>query len=354
MPSSYDYDETPPTSSIAPSSWVFRASDRLPMDYQTVYREAYIAKEFLDKPKSNQEKIAAVAAINKSKLPFFDKGKHHMTDTMAHYVSYVDTGVYKPDSELRSRPIDPNSDNREFQLGYFQEPINSTTRISYTKHVLPKELSREERLADIQRTRAGAAILKNFGTRKPEPISTMEAGNRHMLAAPSTSDVPGAGGNGSSTQNAAELAKEVHIQLGTYPRLLDTDYRSNMIDYRTQVPEAANPYRHENRVHEVDPSANTDEKGVDPWLLKVQGADGELKEIHRVKSAIDFGHDDYIVRSCYMDQTNTKEARLTAAGGWHTKVASFVPTLRPRFEANMKHPAYLKQLETVRGGEKGV
>jgi hypothetical protein len=348
---SYDYNPT--QSTIAPSSWVFRASDRIPMDYQTVYREAYIAKEFLDKPKSNQEKIAAVAEINKSKLPFFDKGKHHTTDTMANYVSYVDTGVYKPESELRSRPIDPNSDNREFQLGYYHEPINSTTRVSYTKHILPKELSREERLADIQRTRAGVAILKNFGDRRPEPISTMEAGNRHMLAAPSTKTIPGAGGNGSSTQNAAELAKEVHIQLGTHPRLLDSDYRSNMIDYRTQVPEAANPYKHENRVHEVDPSANADEKGVNPWVLKVQGADGELKEIHKVKSAIDFGHDDYIVRSCYMDQTNTKEARLTSAGGWHTNVASFVPTLRPRFEANKKHPAYLKQQEIAARVEKG-
>ena len=44
-----------------------------------------------------------------------------------------------------------------------------------------------------------------------------------------------------------------------------------------------------------------------------------------------------------MDQTGCDKARLTKSGGWHRGTESFVPTFRPSYAANMKHPAVLAQ-----------
>ena len=213
---------------------------------------------------------------------------------------------------------------------------------------MPVELSKEERAAAIAVTRSGAAILKVFGKRPPEGVSAMEAGNRHMLAAPPTHDVPGAGGDGKvGSVDGKERAKLVSIQLGYFETDHATEYRAHMVDYAAGLAAAASPYRSENRVHEVDPSKHAGKEGEDEgeaWKLRVvDDKTGEMKYISKVKSAIDFGHDDYVVRSMYMDQTNCDKARLTTSGGWHRGTESFVPKIRPRYAANMKHPAYLAQ-----------
>ena len=363
--SSYEYEVPAPVQ--VPSSGIFRFGDRRPMDWSTESRAEFVARE-LTKPKSVAERVAEVAANNKSKLPFDDRGVYLTSDSRAHYTHHGD--AYRPENLAQAATVGGGT---TIVLGHNHpaegcaactraaanaavagapaayEPMNSQHRASFHALPLPKELTREERQAAIQVTRSGAAILKVFGKRPPEGVSAMEAGNRHMLASPPTHNVPGAGGDGKvgSAVDGKERAKVVSIQLGTNAPSHSSEQRANMVDYAAGLAPEANPYRSENRVHEVDPSAHAGKAGEDPsmaWKLRVvDEKTGLMKDIPKVKSAIDFGHDDYVVRSMYMDQTGCDKARLTTSGGWHRGTESFVPTIRPRYAANMNHPAVLAQ-----------
>ena len=409
----YEYEAPAPLQ--VPSSGIFRFGDRRPMDFSTESRAEFVARE-LTQPKSVAERVAEVAANNKSKLPFDDRGVYLTSDSRAHYQHWGE--AYRPENRAKASTVGGGTtivlghnhpaetcaacrraaaDAAPGSAGY--EVMNSQHRASFHKMPMPVELSKEERAAAIAVTRSGAAILKVFGKRPPESVSAMEAGNRHMLAAPPTHDVPGAGGDGTvGSVDGKERAKLVSIQLGYFETDHATEYRAHMVDYAAGLAAAASPYRSENRVHEVDPSKHAGKEGEDEgeaWKLRVvDDKTGEMKceggaqcasialaargaspsapapvpapilhprprpcltlprspvtharrtDISKVKSAIDFGHDDYVVRSMYMDQTNCDKARLTTSGGWHRGTESFVPTIRPRYAANMKHPAVLAQ-----------
>jgi len=361
--SSYEYEVPAPVQ--VPSSGIFRFGDRRPMDFSTESRAEFVARE-ISKPKSVAERVAEVAANNKSKLPFDDRGVYLTSDSRAHYAHHGE--AYRPENRAQAAKVGEGTAivlghnhpaaecsscqraaaNAPEAAGY--EVMNSQHRASFHALPLPRELTREERQAAIQVTRSGAAILKVFGRRPPESVSAMEAGNRHMLAAPPTHDVPGAGGDGkvgAAAVDGKERAKIVSIQLGVAPPSHGTEYRAHMVDYAAGLAPGKSPYRSENRVHEVDPSKHAGKEGedeADAWKLRVvDEKTGAFKDITKVKSAIDFGHDDYVVRSVYMDSTNCDKARLTVSGGWHRGTESFVPTIRPRFAANANHPAVLAQ-----------
>lgn len=355
-----------------PDSSVFRFGDREPMDFLTESRAEFVART-LTQPKSAAERVAEVAANNKSKLPFDDRGVYLTSDSRAHYAHHG--AAYRPENMSKAATV---GEGTSIVLGHNHAPsaqcaacaraaadapavgpppegagyeaMNSQHRASFYAMELPRELTREERQAAIQVTRSGEAILKTFGKRPPEAVSAMEAGNRDMVASPSMRGVPAAGGDGKAGDSVVDgkaRAKVVSIQLGTDSGPHNSESRAHFVDYAAGKPPAESPYLPENMVHEVDPSAAAGVPGQDEakkWRLTVvDAATGGLKEIPRVKSAIDFGHDDYVVRSMYMDQTNCDKARLTTAGGWKRGTESFVPTIRPRFAANMKHPAVIAQ-----------
>ena len=364
--SAYEYEAAAPLQ--VPSSGIFRFGDRRPQDYSTESRAEFVARE-LTQPKSVAERVAEVAANNKSKLPFDDRGVYLTSDSRAHYAHHGD--AYRAENRAQAAKVGEGTaivlghnhpaegcaacrraaaDAPVVGAGAGYEPMNSQHRASFHALPLPKELTREERQAAIQVTRSGAAILKVFGKRPPESVSAMEAGNRHMLAAPPTHNVPGAGGDGkvgAAAVDGKERAKVVSVMLGTNAPSHETEYCTHMVDYAAGLAAAESPYRPENRVHEVDPSKHAGKEGEDEsaaWRLRVvDEATGLIKEIPKVKSSIDFGHDDYVVRSVYMDSTGCDKARLTTSGGWKRGTESFVPTIRPRFAANMNHPAVLAQ-----------
>ena len=332
----------------APSSSVFRVSDRCADDNSTTYRASFVSMP-IEKPKSHEERVAEVAANNRSKLPFLERERHLQTDSRAHFVHHG--SAYRAGDAAGRPPIcDPSAENGGgtcIHFGHFHEPANSQHRASFVRLPLPRELTKEERLADIQRTRSGEAILKNFGKRPMDAVSTLEAGNRAMLASERMDHVPGAGGAPPKPgQLASDIAKTVSVDLGHYPPTHETDYRAHMVDYRAGCAAAENPYHESNRVHEVDPSAAAGgDVGEAAWVLRVRQDDGSIKEIHKVKSAIDFGHDDQVLQSVYMQSVGMQpsDVKLTSAGGWHANVTPFVPQLRPKFAANKSHPAVLAQ-----------
>ena len=161
----------------------------------------------------------------------------------------------------------------------------------------------------------------------------MESGNLSMIGAAAKVD-PSARAYG----GAAPKSKRA-MQLGIYDEPISTDYGAHFVDYREGKDAAQNPYTDENRVHEVDPSAVG---GKQPTTLRVTRADGTLREISRVPSAIDLGHDDYFLQSQYMAANEADRVWLTRVGGWKTHTVSFVPALRPKFAANKDHPAAAK------------
>jgi len=283
----YEYEAPAPLQ--VPSSGIFRFGDRRPMDFSTESRAEFVARE-LTQPKSVAERVAEVAANNKSKLPFDDRGVYLTSDSRAHYQHWGE--AYRPENRAKASTVGGGTtivlghnhppetcaacrraaaDAAPGSAGY--EVMNSQHRASFHKMPMPVELSKEERAAAIAVTRSGAAILKVFGKRPPEGVSAMEAGNRHMLAAPPTHDVPGAGGDGKvGSVDGKERAKLVSIQLGYFETDHATEYRAHMVDYAAGLEAAASPYRTENRVHEVDPSKQAGKAGEDEaeaWKLRV-------------------------------------------------------------------------------------
>ena len=289
----YEYEAPAPLQ--VPSSGIFRFGDRRPMDFSTESRAEFVARE-LTQPKSVAERVAEVAANNKSKLPFDDRGVYLTSDSRAHYQHWGE--AYRPENRAKASTVGGGTtivlghnhpaetcaacrraaaDAAPGSAGY--EVMNSQHRASFHKMPMPVELSKEERAAAIAVTRSGAAILKVFGKRPPESVSAMEAGNRHMLAAPPTHDVPGAGGDGTvGSVDGKERAKLVSIQLGYFETDHATEYRAHMVDYAAGLAAAASPYRSENRVHEVDPSKHAGKEGEQQGEgggAKAHGEEGE-------------------------------------------------------------------------------
>ena len=286
----YEYEAPAPLQ--VPSSGIFRFGDRRPMDFSTESRAEFVARA-LTQPKSVAERVAEVAANNKSKLPFDDRGVYLTSDSRAHYTHWGE--AYRPENMAKAstvgggttivlghnHPAETCAACRRAGSEAYEAPT-SQHRASFHKMEMPVELSKEERAAAIAVTRSGAAILKVFGKRPPEGVSAMEAGNRHMLAAPPTHDVPGAGGDGKvGSVDGKERAKLVSIQLGYFETDHATEYRANMVDYAAGLEAAASPYRTENRVHEVDPSKQAGKAGEDEaeaWKLRVvDDKTGEMK-----------------------------------------------------------------------------
>jgi hypothetical protein len=332
-----------PTRAMPPAvvdSNVFRSGDRAPMTYESDYTAHYVAHAVDGTGRlSAADRAAQKAASNRSNLPFLDGHVPLVSDTQAFYVHHG--AAYRPENMQRAAQTD--SGHTDIVFGHAAATLTSVTRDSYQRGPIPQGKSREARQEEIQATRSGRAVVRSLAGHAPTMVSTLEAGNRAMLAAPSLAAAPAAGGAPGGAP-ASEVVKIVSVRLGYNADPVSTDYRDAFKDARHGVADAANPYRTENRVHEVDPSAmgGAPAAATAPngqALLTVTGPDGTLHTVTRVRSAIDFGHEASDGRSVYMTSTGAPRVWLTATGGWHTHVAPFVPIVRPRFAANANHPA---------------
>lgn len=242
--------------------------------------------------------------------------------------------------------------------------------------------------------------MKSMGYDAPEYVSDYELGNRTMVKLVGTVRMmPPAGGHHvdratlklqalraveagqdpeavlNHEDSAAELARKTHVKLGDDGPTTQSDYALKFVDYR--ATERKDPFLPENRTRSIDPSAaasvkmmraagsaaasaaastsvlgatgsrlaTTSSGALAAATLTVVGIDGRFKEIARVPSCIDLGHDDMSqhLTTTYMADTHTAAVTLTQAGGWKRNTKVYVPHLRPRWEQNKDHPAVVAQ-----------
>lgn len=138
---------------------------------------------------------------------------------------------------------------------------------------------------------------------------------------------------------ADAFAKKTHVTLGYAPKSFETE---NRVHYARHAQE-----HYDHPVAGVDPSASA----TDQTLTAVTTVTGAVREVRRVQSAVDFGHDEPHCVSITMGLQHTAAPKLVKSLGvphaltsYH--IAPYVPTYgRVKFSANEGHPALARQRE---------
>lgn len=362
-------------------SLVFRYSDRLPMTYQTDYRAAYRAfnKEELGTtrrvvPAGGTQVVdsktgEAMTADEFARHVHVDLGHHtgvpvsdsaalyvrHPQEAYDHPVQSVDPSntvgglastnkwtlsTYDPDTgEVREVPKVKSA----VDFGHAPPHVQSLHRQDYVAHKLGEghTMTAAERM-DINLAINKAKFVLGYEPKNMQ--TTYQAGCKDGLAAKpgAVPDKPWVPRDDPTYTNASEFSKRVHVRLGYEARELSTVER----DAYVRHPQAA----YDNPVCPVDPSALAGRVGSDPSKLDVTTLTGVVKQVDRVKSAVDFGHEAPHYVSIVMGAQHTAAPTLTrrlgagTSNGFHCK--TYVPAFRNiKFAQNESHPALARQAQ---------
>jgi hypothetical protein len=382
---------------------VFRPQDRVSMTYETDYRAGFTQHSKAALAATITTIAAGGSAVEGKTAAEFAKEVHVQlgydprnlsTDSRHHYVrhadrAYAEDRVHEVDpSALGGLTIKPtltvvNPKTREVEevprvmssvdFGHDYPPLKaaplggSVHRESFVRHpldnpettmshadrvainlersrhkhplgYLPRQLETEYMAGTVGGLTAGANVDSSLTfTRRDDPTCESPPAHCRPARAPSLTFPPPP-----ADTTASEFAKRTHVRLGYDGIPLSTVQRDTMVRH----PQAA----YDNPVQSVDPSAVT-AGAKDQTRLAVTTATGAVREISRVKSAVDFGHDDQHFISITMGLQHTAQPKMVrqlgvphALHSYH--IEPYVPSYGTlRYSVNEGHPALAKQAE---------